>query len=71
MGLPSGDRLPGLHHPRLALVFEPVALPGDRHDLRVVQQPIQQAAVSVASWAKVASHWPNDRLLVTIRLPFS
>ena len=40
--LPSGDRLPGLNHTRLPLTFEPVAFPGDRYDLCVVQQTIKQ-----------------------------
>ena len=44
------------------------ALTGGRHDVRMVQQPVQPAAVSVVPRANVVSHCPNGELLVTIRL---
>ena len=40
--LPPGGRLPGLNHSRLPLMFEAVTFTGDRYDLRVVQQTIEQ-----------------------------
>ena len=34
--------LNAMHHASLPLIFQPIALAGDGHDVRVMQQPIEQ-----------------------------
>jgi hypothetical protein len=55
----------------LPLTFEPVAFPGDRYDLRVVQQTIQQCRRQRGILGKGGIPLPERQLLVTIRLLLS
>jgi hypothetical protein len=52
-------------------VLEPLALPGDRHDVGMMQQPVEQRRGQRGILREGAVLLSEDRLLVTIRLPRS